>query len=84
MKKLVILRKANVENVLLYVELVQKTELFLMIFKGIWHSRVTSRLLCKCASDIHAEQFYWRKQGENVFIKLWFTKRGFYVRNVFF
>lgn len=38
MKKLVILRQANVENVLLYVELVQKTELFLMIFKGIWHS----------------------------------------------
>lgn len=42
-----------------------------------------SRLLCKCASDIHAEQFYWRKQGENVFIKLRFTKRGFYVSNVF-
>jgi len=40
MKKCVILKKANVENVrlVLYVELVQKTELLLMIFKGIWHS----------------------------------------------
>ncbi len=49
-----------------------ETEPFLMIFKGIWHSWVMSRLLCKCASDIHVQQFYWSIESVNVFISLSF------------